>query len=84
MYVPKHFEAPDVVQILVVQPLAQGEAAALDLAQVGDESRFRVDRSREHDARYERMAVQPVVGVAFGRAGKAVRRVEAEFLVDLH
>src|SRR5258705_130981 len=36
------------------------------------------------DARDEGMSVQPVVGMTFGHAGKAVRRVESKFLVDLH
>src|SRR5437899_12443810 len=63
-------ETTDFVQILVIEPLAQREAAALDLAQIGDEPGRRIDRSCEHDARDERMAVQPVVGMAFGRAGE--------------
>src|SRR5712692_7289727 len=80
----RDLETVDLVQIFVVQPLAQREAALLDLAQVGDEPGLRIDPTQEHDARDEGMSVQPVVGMAFRHAGKAVRRVEGEFLVDLH
>src|SRR5712664_1746778 len=80
----RDLESVDLVQIFVVQPLAQFQAALLDFAQVGDEPGLWIDLSQQNDARDEGMSVQPVVGMAFRHAGKAVRRVEAEFLVDLH
>src|SRR5438045_118864 len=56
----RDLEAADLVEILVIQPLAQRAAALLDFAEVGDEPGLRIDLPREHDARREGMPVQPV------------------------
>ncbi len=77
-------EPRDVVEIAMVQLLAQGGAARLDVGQVGDEARLRIRGATQHDARRERMSVQSALAIAltvnFGRLRKVMRGVEAEFL----
>src|SRR6266581_4134010 len=80
----RDLETIDFVQVLVVEPRPQRLTTLLHLAQVGDESRFRIDPPEKHDARDEGMPVQSVIRMTSRNAGKAVRRVEREFLVNLH
>lgn len=78
------FQPGDVVQVVVVQLIIDRLEDRLDLGEVADPARVRVERAGQVQADLERVAMQTAAFVPFRDVGQAVGRFECEFLENFH
>lgn len=78
------FEAWHVIEIVMIQLLKQGRESGLDVGEVTDPTKRRLDRSAQMNLDLERMPVKTRTFMALRYVGQAMRRLDAKLLEDFH